>query len=73
MFISKFKNIKINKLFSRNSTIPKILLKKSIFFHKGDVFAQILLSKYLVGYKVGEFALTRKPFSFPEKKKKTKR
>lgn len=67
IFISKFKNIKINKLFCRSTFLPKIFLKKSIFLHKGNIFAKILFNKYHVGYKMGEFSVTRKPFNFPLK------
>jgi ribosomal protein S19 len=41
--------------------------------HKGNVFAKITFSKYHVGFKVGEFGVTRKPFNFPNKGKKVKR
>ena len=65
--IQSIKNIKINKLFCRSTFLPKIFLKKSIFLHKGNIFAKILFNKYHVGYKMGEFSVTRKPFNFPLK------
>lgn len=70
MFLSKFKPIKISKLYNRASNIPKIFLKKTVALYKGNIFAKITFSKYTLGHKVGEFAITRKPFNFPLKKKK---
>jgi len=72
MFLNQFKPIKISKLYNRASTVPKLFLRKTIALYKGNIFAKILFSKYTVGYKVGEFAITRKPFNFPLKKKKKK-
>ena len=70
IFFNKFKNHKILKIFSRSSTVPKIFLKKNIQLYKGNIFTKILFTKFNTGYKVGEFNITRKPFSFPKKKKK---
>ena len=72
-FFSKFKNKKIVKAFCRGSYVPKFFLKKSILVHKGNVFAKIVFSKYHIGFKIGEFGVTRKPFNFPNKSKKVKR
>ncbi len=74
VYLSKFKNYKITKLFCRNTTIPKIFFKKTIYIHKGNIFAKILFNKYHIGFKLGEFSVTRKPFNFPLKNtKKAKR
>ncbi len=74
VFFSKFKNIKLNKIFSRNSFIPNFFLRKNIFIHKGNIFNKVTINKYYLGYKFGEFSFTRKPFSFPLKNlKKNKR
>jgi ribosomal protein S19 len=70
IFLSKFKFYKILKIFSRKSTIPQIFSKKNIQLYKGNIFTKINFTKYNVGYKIGEFNITRKPFSFPKKKKK---
>ena len=70
IFLNKFKTHKILKIFSRNSTVPKIFLKKNIQLYKGNIFTKIFFTKYNIGYKIGEFNITRKPFSFPKKKKK---
>jgi ribosomal protein S19 len=70
IFLNKFKKCKFIKIFSRNSAIPKIFLKKNIQLYKGNIFTRINFTKYNVGFKIGEFNITRKPFSFPKKKKK---
>jgi ribosomal protein S19 len=74
IFLNKFKSFKLIRLFCRSSSIPKILLKKSIYIYKGNIYAKIVFTKYHISYKAGEFAVTRKPFSFPLKNpKKIKR
>lgn len=72
-FISKFKNIKITKLFSRSTIVSKIFLKKTVLMYKGNMFIKMLFTKHHMGFKMGEFGVTRKPFNFPKKDKKTKR
>lgn len=73
IFLNKFKNIKILKIFCRSSSVPKIFLKKTIALYKGNIFVKMLFTKYHLGFKLGEFGITRKPFNFPLKDKKTKR
>lgn len=73
IFLNKFKNIKPNKYYCRGSTVPQFLAKKSVHLYKGNIFSKINLLKYNVGYKIGEFSITRKPFRFPLKNKKNKR
>ncbi len=38
--------------------------------HKGTLSRTLLVNKFNVGMKFGEFAFTRKPFHFPLRKKK---
>ena len=73
IYLGKFKNLKITKLFSRTSTIPKVFLKKTVLTYKGNIFVRVLFTKHHIGFKVGEFGVTRKPFNFPLKDKKNKR
>jgi len=73
MFLTKFKTIKIIKLFCRNSCIPKNFFKKQLYIYKGNIFNKVLFNRYQLFFKFGEFSFTRKPFSFPQKKKKSKR
>ena len=70
IFLNKIKQRKFIKTFSRKSTVPTFFIKKKILLYKGNVFTKINFTKYNVGYKIGCFNLTRKPFSFPKKKKK---
>ncbi len=72
-YLNKFKNIKITKIFCRSSVVSNFLLKKTILLYKGNLFTKILFNKYHLGFKLGEFAVTRKPFNFPKKDKKVKR
>jgi len=73
IFLNKFKIVKINKLFCRSSAIPRSFFKKTIALYKGNIFSKITFNKYSLGNKLGEFAITRKPFNFPLKKNKNKR
>lgn len=73
IFLNKFKSIKIVKLFCRSSSIPKFFLKKTATLYKGNLFVKVLFTKYHINCKAGEFGVTRKPFNFPLKNKKTKR
>lgn len=74
IFLNKFKSTRASKVFCRSSSIPKSLIKKSFFLYKGNSFVKFLFNKYHIGFKFGEFGVTRKPFSFPLKNtKKTKR
>lgn len=72
-YLSKLKNVKISKIFSRGSIISKIFLKKTISFYKGNSFVRMVFTKYHMGFKLGEFGISRKPFNFPIKNKKVKR
>ena len=69
IFFSKFKKFKFTKIFTRSSIVHKIFFKKNTQLYKGNVFTKIDFTKYSVGYKIGEFNITRKPFNFPKKKK----
>ena len=74
LFLSKFRSFKAIKFFCRSAIIPKIFFKKTVLIYKGNIFAKIIFNKYHIGFKFGEFSVTRKPFNFPLKNtKKTKR
>lgn len=70
LFKKKFRIVRFIRLFCRDSILTKIFYKTNIFIYKGQEFTRVLLNKYNVGFKLGEFALTRKPFKFTKKKKK---
>lgn len=75
--IFKFKksinpNYKFNykHIHDRSSFIPN-LFKGSIFkINKGMGYRNLIITKFVVGMRFGEFAFTRKPFHFPLRKKK---
>lgn len=74
LFLIKIFKIKSRKvLLSRSSTIPLSLLGKTWFIHSGLKFNKIKITKFMIGFKFGEFSFTRKSFFFPKKElKKTK-
>ena len=43
----------------RNFKISYFLLNKTVKVYNGKEFHKILISKYMVGYKIGEFSNTR--------------
>ena len=72
IFKNKFKPSKFKRFFCRDTILTKMFYKTAVLIYKGNIFTKILITKYNVGYKLGEFVLTRKPFCYPHKKK-TKR
>ena len=58
------KNIKRSKknlkIWSRNSAIPSFLLGKTVLIHNGKQYNKIIITREKIGYKFGEFSLTRK-------------
>ena len=70
VFPAHFKTTKLGRLFCTSSTIPEIFLKKTIVLDKGCFFNKLCPTKYMRGYQLGEFNVTRKPFRFPQKKNK---
>lgn len=57
-------------IYDRSSTIPSCFVGHLVSVHKGTKNRRLLIHKYNVGYKFGEFGFTRKPFFFPFRKKK---
>ena len=58
-------------IFNKKSVIP-LSLKDNIFFiHKGFKYRELKISNYHIGFKFGEFILTRKPHFFKKKNSKT--
>jgi len=61
--ILAIKNIflkKTKKIFSKSSTIPSILLYKTVQVYNGKVFKSITITREKIGFKFGEFVKTRK-------------
>jgi len=49
------------KIWSRNSAIPSFLIGKTAL-HNGKQFNKVVITREKIGYKFGEFSLTRKYF-----------
>lgn len=56
-------------IWSRNSTIPENLKNKIVFVHNGKVFKKLFIKRSRIGFKFGEFSLTKK---FTKKQEKIK-
>lgn len=55
--------------FTRNSCIIPQFVNLNIKVHNGKSFINLLITKDMIGHKLGEFVPTRKKFSFKKKKK----
>lgn len=51
-------------------TVVSALDGTVVYIYKGNKYKRIRLSYLFVGFKMGEFSFTRKPFKYPIKKKK---
>ena len=56
-------------IFDKSINIPKIFLGYKFNVYKGCFFRTIAVNKYILGYKLGEFSFTRKPFKYTIKAK----
>ena len=56
-------------IFNKSVSIPKNFLGQKFNVYKGFFFRNFLVNKYVLGYKMGEFAFTRKPFKYIIKSK----
>lgn len=63
---------KISAIMNKSSTIPLSLKDNTFFIHKGMKYRELKLKYYHVGFKFGEFILTRKIHVHPKKSKKSK-
>ena len=52
---------------SRSSTVIPILIGRTVCIHNGKNFLKIKITENMIGRKLGEFAPTRKRFSFKKK------
>jgi ribosomal protein S19 len=57
-------------IFKKNSIIPVELNNQFIKVYKGNNFRPLKINLYNIGFKFGNFTLTRKPFNYPLKAKK---
>ena len=61
------------KFYIRSVVIPKIFKRLYMFSYKGPEGFLLKQSKFNIGYRLGEFSLTRKPYYYPQKERKKKR
>lgn len=65
--------VKIKKNFSmitnKASVIPKSFIDNTFFIHKGCRYRELKIGQFHVGFKFGEFILTRKPHVYRKKSK----
>lgn len=60
---------KIAIIMNKSSTIAKSLKDNTFFIHKGLKYRELKITNYHIGFKFGEFILTRKPHVYPKKNK----
>jgi len=48
------------KVLTRSSTITKDLVGRKVIIHKGRDWRTMVISAYMVGYKFGAFAITKR-------------
>lgn len=53
----------------KESTVPNSLIRNIFYIHKGLKYRELKIYYYHVGFKFGEFVLTRKPHFFKKKNK----
>jgi small subunit ribosomal protein S19 len=75
LLIKKVSKEKVNvkkeiQTMSRDSTIIPLFIGKTFSIHNGKTFLKINITHDMIGYKLGEFAPTRKQFTFKKKKEK---
>ena len=67
--VNKVKNVQfVNKC---NTILPKFI-NKTVLLYNGKVNTKLIITKYMISYKVGEFVRTRKEFFFKKKKNGSK-
>jgi ribosomal protein S19 len=64
--------LKSIKILDRNTTILSNFIGKQLLIYNGKQFFTLLVRSEMVGYKVGDFVLTRKVGVIHAKKKKKK-
>ncbi|KAJ3217112.1 mitochondrial ribosomal small subunit component [Dinochytrium kinnereticum] len=60
------------KTMQRSCTIVPAFVGKKFLVHNGNDYIPISITEQMVNHKLGEFAPTRKPFSFKKSEKKGK-
>ena len=59
-------------VFSKSSVILPCFVRAFVYVHKGHKFKYIYINRSMLGFRFGNFIITKKPFYFPIKVKKKK-
>nr|YP_010733799.1 ribosomal protein S19 [Gayralia brasiliensis]YP_010733828.1 ribosomal protein S19 [Monostroma nitidum]WEG93070.1 ribosomal protein S19 [Gayralia brasiliensis]WEG93099.1 ribosomal protein S19 [Monostroma nitidum] len=65
---NNFKLLQPTLIYQRSSTILPKMIGKTVKIHSGQKFVNYLITSYVIGYKFGEFAPTKKRARFKKKK-----
>lgn len=57
-------------IFKKSDFITNAFLNKNVLIYKGCFYRKLYVTKFILNYKFGEFAYTRKPFRYMLKSKK---
>jgi ribosomal protein S19 len=61
--VFKVSPLKKTEIWCRSSVVPSYLVGTTVFVHSGKEFKRVLITREKVGYKFGDFSLTRKTVS----------
>lgn len=51
---------KSSKIWSRSSVIPSSLIGETVYIHNGKEFKRVFITREKIGFKFGDFSLSRK-------------
>jgi ribosomal protein S19 len=70
--VSKFSKLKGKNriIFNKSDLIFKTFYNNFFLIYKGCFYRKLLINKFILNYKFGEFTYTRKPFRYMLKSKK---
>lgn len=71
--LRKKKKEKTITFYQRNSLVPFVFIKKALEIHQGTRFKSYNFGKIQLGFKLGEFTVTRRKPKFPSKSLKLKK
>jgi len=57
-------------IFKKSDMITKNFVNMNLLIYKGCFYRKLYINKFILNYKFGEFAYTRKPFRYMLKSKK---
>jgi ribosomal protein S19 len=59
-------------VFKKSNIVTKYFVNHKLLVYKGCFYRSFIITRFLLGYRFGEFAYTRKPFRYMLKAKKKK-